>query len=73
MMPLHYVRRALRIWHRHGSTTPPAGDTEHQRNDEQPRRYLQTVERIARAPGRAPYGDRTHDHTLTERMLYQLS
>ena len=21
----------------------------------------------------APYGDRTHDHTLTERMLYQLS
>jgi hypothetical protein len=22
---------------------------------------------------RAPYGDRTHDHTLTKRMLYQLS
>ena len=21
----------------------------------------------------APYGDRTHDHTLTKRMLYQLS
>ena len=27
----------------------------------------------ARSNNESPYGDRTHDHTLTKRMLYQLS
>ena len=37
---------------------------------------LQGIAAFVRLPSRlqeAPYGDRTRDHTLTKRMLYQLS
>ena len=33
----------------------------------------EVTKRSAIDPKIAPCGDRTHDHTLTERMLYQLS